>query len=186
MRFFSHCNSLARESSAQTLFDLQWNCSFHSISQLGCLWHKGSRDLGQLSLAHSGSKHRLYLVPIFFHPHCKRTQNLWQPVPNKCNRQWQLKGAKYSFGQTPADQLRSKKKIKVWRGCFNLPKLEKQAEEADEMSSSWVSHWRTGCLSVVPGEAVEGRDMLGGAMQVRNSELSALVNTVSARVYEGY
>ena len=50
----------------------------------------------------------------------------------------------------------------------------------------WACYWRTGCLSVVPGEGVEGKDVLVGAMQVRNSELSALINTVSTCVYEGY
>jgi len=49
----------------------------------------------------------------------------------------------------------------------------------------WACYWRTGCLSVVPGEDVEGKNMPVGAMQVRNSELSALVNTVSTCVCEG-
>lgn len=38
---------------------------------------------------------------------------------------------------------------------------------------------------MVPGEGGEGKDVRVGAMQVRNSELSALVNTVSACVYKG-
>lgn len=51
------------------------------------------------------------------------------------------------------------------------------------MSASWMSHWRTECLSVVPGEGVEGQDVLVGAMQAKQRKQALLWFTQSQLVF---
>lgn len=103
-----------------------------------------------------------------------------------------MKAAKYTprdfLWADTVDKLRQDKGLEVEKGVLQST----QAEEAGISSRCHVcflvgrATGGTGSLSVVPGEGGEGKDMPVGATQVRNSELSSLVNTVSTCVYEGY
>lgn len=164
------------------MYDLQWNCSFHSLSQLGCLWHRGSRDLGQLSLAHSGSN-KDFTWFQFSSTHTvwdHRTFGIQSPVSAIGSDNRKKPNIPLGRQQQIGDKEKTIRSMKV----FSLPKVKKQGEAADAMRASWRSRWRTGVCLWCQGKVC--KDSCVSWCCEGEGQSSALVYTISACVYEGY
>lgn len=81
----------------------------------------------------------------------------------------------------PVDQLEAEKRLEVL-----LSTRTEEARRSSRCNVCFLGGNATGGWVFLPGGEGEEKDVPVGAMQVRNSELSALLNSVSTCSYEGY